>query len=359
MICFVRFPSSNYFYYRISMLKLAIVILNWNGKSLLEKFLPSVIEHCPSYAKVFVADNGSVDDSHAFLKQHYSEVDFLPLGNNYGYTGGYNRSLQLIKAEYYVLLNSDIEVAPGWIEPVIEIMDKQTTIAACQPKILSWHQPAEFEYAGAAGGFIDQYGYPFCRGRIFDSLEKDEGQYDVFTNVFWATGACMFVRGSDFFSAGKLDNDFFAHMEEIDLCWRMKRMGKEVVCLPASKVYHVGGGTLPKNNPRKTYLNFRNNLLLLAKNLPAQSFYSILLVRLVLDQTAALKFLFSGQYKDFLAVYKALFSVLHSLRKKRREGKGLPYVPVSGVYKKSIVKEYFLTGRKFFSQLDDGHFGKL
>ncbi len=341
------------------MLKLAIVILNWNGKQLLERFLPSVIKHCPGYAKIFVADNGSVDGSAGFLKEHYPGITFLDLKKNHGYTGGYNRSLQLIQAEYYVLLNSDIEVTSGWIDPIVEIMDSDPEIAACQPKILSWHQRSFFEYAGASGGFIDKYGYPFCRGRIFEHLEEDKGQYDSYLEVFWATGACMFVRGSDFFKAGELDNDFFAHMEEIDLCWRLKRMGKRVICLPLSTVYHVGGGTLPKNNPRKTYLNFRNNLLLLAKNLPARHFYFVLLKRLVMDQVAAAKFLLSGQHHDFLAVYKATFSVLRNLRKKRKEGKALPYIPVSGVYGKSIVKEYFMMGKKKFSQLNPARFRSL
>ncbi len=341
------------------MLKLAIVILNWNGKALLEKFLPSVIEHCPSYARIYIADNGSKDGSAEFLSEHYPELDFLDLKKNHGYTGGYNRSLNLIQAEYYVLLNSDIEVTPRWTDPVIDLMDSNPDIAACQPKILSWHERSMFEYAGASGGFIDKYGYPFCRGRIFENLEEDTGQYNSTEDVFWATGACMFVRGSDFNLAGKLDNDFFAHMEEIDLCWRLKRMGKRVVCQPLSEVYHVGGGTLPKNNPRKTYLNFRNNLLLLAKNLPARQFYLVLLQRLVLDQIAAAKFLLSGQHRDFWAVYRAAFSVFRNLRKKRKEGKSLPYAPVSGVYGNSIVIDYFLMGKKRFSLLEANRFRKL
>lgn len=341
------------------MLKLAIVILNWNGKPLLEKFLPSVIQHCPVYARIFIADNGSEDDSAGFVGEQYPDIAFLDLKKNHGYTGGYNKSLNLIQAEYYVLLNSDIEVTPGWIDPIIDIMDKNPDIAACQPKILSWHDRSLFEYAGASGGYIDKYGYPFCRGRIFEQLEEDKGQYNSTADVFWATGACMFVRRSDFNLAGKLDKDFFAHMEEIDLCWRLKRMGKRIVCQPSSVVYHVGGGTLPKNNPRKTYLNFRNNLLLLAKNLPARQFYVVLLKRLVLDQIAAAKFLLGGQHRDFLAVYKATFSVLRNLRKKRKEGKALPYIAVSGVYGNSIVKEYFLMGKKQFSRLDTARFMKL
>ncbi|MFW5725903.1 MAG: glycosyltransferase family 2 protein [Bacteroidota bacterium] len=341
------------------MLKLAIVILNWNGKAFLEKFLPSVVQHCPGYAKVFVADNGSSDGSMEFLEHSYPGIGIIDLKRNFGYTGGYNRSIRQIDAEYYVLLNSDIEVTEGWIDPVIELMESAPGIAACQPKIRSYHQPGYFEYAGASGGFIDRYGYPFCRGRIFESLEQDHGQYDTVTDVFWATGACMFVRAKDFVKAGMLDDEFFAHMEEIDLCWRLKRMGKRIVCVPDSIVYHVGGGTLPKNNPRKTYLNFRNNLFLLARNLPAGNFYPVLIKRLVLDQIAAAKFLLSGNAADCIAVYKALLSVLVNLRRKRRQGKQLPYKPVGEIYQSSIVKEYFLKGRKKFTQLKKDRFVKI
>ncbi len=340
-------------------LKLAVVILNWNGKKFLEKFLPTVIKNNPSYAKVFIADNGSTDQSVEFLSEFFPEVELIELGENFGYTGGYNRALRQIKAEYFILLNSDIEVSAGWIEPVVEAMDSNKEIAACQPRILSYHNPGYFEYAGAAGGFIDYLGYPFCRGRVFSHLEKDSGQYNDTIKIFWATGACMFIRASDFYKAGELDEGFFAHMEEIDLCWRLKRIGKKVMYIPESKVYHVGGGTLPKNNPRKTYLNFRNNLLLLAKNLPAVTFYPLLMKRIILDQMAAMQFLFKGQVRDSLAVYKAELSVLWHLRGTRYRGKSLPYKKVSPVYKRSIVKKFFIMGVKKFSALNPAHFSQL
>lgn len=333
------------------MIKVAIVILNWNGKTFLERFLPAVMEYSPGYAQVFVADNGSSDGSLEFVAQNFPGVNIIDLGKNHGYTGGYNLSLKQIDAQYYVLLNSDIQVTSRWVEPIVELMDAHTNIAACQPKILAYNQPDHFEYAGASGGFMDYLGYPFCRGRIFQHVEKDQGQYDDTIDVFWATGACMFVRAEDFWKAGSLDTTFFAHMEEIDLCWRLKRMGKRILCCPESRVYHVGGGTLPKNNSRKTYLNFRNNLFLLAKNLPARTFYPVVFKRLIMDQMAAAKFLFSGQIRDFLAVYKAGFSVLKSFRKKRKEGKWLPYLNVIPVYKKSIVIEHYVRGKNKFTEL--------
>ncbi len=338
------------------MIKLAIVILNWNGKEYLTRFLPSVLKNSPVYARVIVADNGSKDGSISMLENHFPEVWVIDLGKNYGYTGGYNRALEQIDAEFFVLLNSDMEVSPGWINPLMELMDGDDSVAACQPKIMSWHQRDEFEYAGASGGFIDYLGYPFCRGRIFEHLEKDTGQYEDVMEVFWATGACLFVRAKDFRDAGALDEEFFAHMEEIDLAWRFKRMGKKVYCCPKSIVYHVGGGTLPKNNPRKTYLNFRNNMFLLARNLPARTFYPVFLQRLLLDNLAATRFLLNGQYKDFVAVEKAIFSVVARLRAKRKQGKALPYRKVYPVYKKSIVRAYFLGGLKQFSSLKSKYF---
>jgi GT2 family glycosyltransferase len=339
--------------------KVAIVILNWNGKSFLEKFLPSVVACNPDYAEIFVADNGSTDGSEDFLRQYYPRITYIPLGKNHGYTGGYNLALKQIDAQYYVLLNSDIEVTPGWIDPVIALMDANDDVAACQPRIMGWHQRDHFEYAGAAGGFIDLYGYPFCRGRLFETLEKDMGQYNDPIEIFWATGACMFVRAGDFHLAGAFDEDFFAHMEEIDLCWRLKRMGRKIMVCPDSIIYHVGGGTLPKTHPRKTFLNFRNNLLLLAKNLPASLFYPLLAKRMVLDQVAALRFLTAGCYKDFKAVYSALASVTTLYRIKRRQGREMPYMPVGQVYGKSIVVEYFIRKKKKFSQLNPENFRKL
>jgi GT2 family glycosyltransferase len=251
-------------------MKTAVVILNWNGRNFLETFLPSVLEYSARCADVIVADNASTDDSVAFLQEHYPQIRIIEHPKNGGFSKGYNDALKQIDAEYYILLNSDVEVTPNWITPVIEMMDADPSIAACQPKLRSFEDRSQFEYAGAAGGFIDAYGYPFCRGRIFDVLEEDRGQYDDACEVFWATGACLFVRADLYHALGGLDEDFFAHMEEIDFCWRLKNNGHKVMYCPDSTVYHVGGGALPKSSPRKTYLNFRNNLALLVKNLPSK-----------------------------------------------------------------------------------------
>ncbi len=336
--------------------KVAVVILNWNGKVFLEEFLTYVIQYCPEYARVYIADNASTDDSLLFLTTHFPEVSIISLKENYGYTGGYNRALRQIEAEYYVLLNSDIKVTENWIGPIISLMDTHREVAACQPKILSYHATEYFEYAGAAGGFIDFLGYPFCRGRVFHHLEKDIGQYDDRIEVFWATGACMFLRAKDFWDAGGLDDDFFAHMEEIDLCWRLKRIGNKIMCCPDSKVYHVGGGTLPNNSPRKTFFNFRNNLLLLAKNLPPSLFYPVLLMRFLLDQFASVKFLLNGQGKDFIAVHRAWYYAIKSIRVKRRQGHKLGYNKVTCIYGKSIVLMFYLLKKRKFNHLRPSDF---
>lgn len=317
----------------------------------MERFLPSVISNCPDWAEIFIADNGSFDGAEQLLKLHFPAIRYIQLEKNFGYAGGYNRALDKIEASYYILLNSDIEVTPYWVEPVINYMEIHDDVAACQPKIRWFTHPEKFEYAGAAGGYIDQFGYPFCRGRIFEHIETDRGQYDDFVDVFWATGACMFVKAKDFKEAGGFDDDFFAHMEEIDLCWRLKRMGKRVVYCPESIIYHVGGGTLPKKNPRKTFLNFRNNLLLLAKNLPARQFYLVLAVRAILDTLAAMKFFAEGKRADTLAVMKAFFSVLKIWRKKRKAGKALPFINATKVYRGSIVADYYILKKKRFSEL--------
>jgi GT2 family glycosyltransferase len=339
--------------------KVAVVILNWNGEEFLKKFLPSVVEHCPDYARIHIADNGSSDNSVNYLNSNHKDISLIKLDKNYGFTGGYNKALEQIESQYYILLNSDIQVDCDWIGPVIDLMDSDSSIAACQPKIRSYHHPSYFEYAGAAGGFIDFLGYPFCRGRIFQEVEPDLQQYNAYTELFWATGACMFVRASDFHQAGGFDDDFFAHMEEIDLCWRLKRMGKKIVFCPNSQVYHVGGGTLPSNNPRKTFLNFRNSIYLMIKNLPRGKFYPILFFRVILDQIASLKFLFSGQYKDFIAVYKAWFYAVKSFRYKRKQGKKFGYKKVDTVFKKSIVLQFYLWRKKRFSELKSSDFGSL
>ena len=279
-------------------MKIAVVILNWNGRKFLEQFLPNVIEHSANVAEVIVADNASTDDSVDFLKQNFPHIRLIQNATNGGFSKGYNDSLMSLEADYFVLLNSDIEVTPNWIEPVIELLESASDIAVCQPKIRSWHEREKFEYAGAAGGFIDRFGYPFCRGRVFETMETDHGQYDDACEVFWATGAAMFVKASIYKEFGGLDEDFFAHMEEIDFCWRVKNAGYKVMYCPNSTVYHIGGGTLPKKSSRKTYLNFRNNLSLLYKNLYRKELFFILFMRFFLDMIAALRFLFERNLRE-------------------------------------------------------------
>ena len=274
--------------------QVAVVILNYNGSQMLRRFLPSVLANSPE-SEVIVADNASTDDSVAVMRNEFPSVPLLLLDKNYGFAEGYNRALQQVDAEYYLLLNSDVEVAEGWLAPLLEYMNVHEDVAACQPKLLSQKEKHLFEYAGAAGGFLDRYGYPFCRGRIFDAVESDEGQYDTITDLFWATGAALMVRSADYWSAGGLDGTFFAHMEEIDLCWRLRSRGRRVVCVPSGVAYHVGGATLSKSNPRKTFLNFRNNLLMLYKNLPANELRGVMFVRAMLDYVAATKFLLSAK----------------------------------------------------------------
>lgn len=338
------------------MTKVAVVILNWNGKKFLADFLPKVIEYSKDIAEVYVADNASTDDSVSFLKKNFPNVKIIINDENYGFAGGYNKALCNLKEEYFILLNSDIEVTPHWIEPVIEFMDKNKNVAACQPKIRSYYEPDKFEYAGAAGGFIDKYGYPFCRGRIFLSTEIDNGQYDDEKEIFWATGACMFVRADLYKTLGGLDDDFFAHMEEIDLCWRLKNKGFQIYYIPSSTVFHIGGGTLPKSNARKTFLNFRNNFMLLYKNLPASSLYWVFLMRLPLDTVAAFKFLIGGDLKEFIAVSKAHFAFYASLKSLRKKRKAINPQKVSQIYKRCIVISHYLLRKKKFSELNKNSF---
>lgn len=338
-------------------MKVAVVILNYNGKKFLEQFLPNVIANCdPNLAEIVVADNASTDESVAFMRKRFPEIRLIENGSNGGFATGYNLALRQIEAQYYVLLNSDIEVAPHWIEPVIEMMDKDPQIAACQPKILSYYHKEHFEYAGASGGFIDKYGYPFCRGRVFQNLEKDEHQYDTPMEVFWATGACMFVRADLYHQLGGLDDSFFAHMEEIDLCWRLKNAGFKVYCCPQSWVFHIGGGTLPKNSPRKTYLNFRNNLSLLVKNLPKHRVHRIILYRIFLDWVAAFKFLIEGCPKDFRMVFKAHWDFYKRLKELREKRRCSEHKLVSCIYRKNIVFESIVRGKKKFSELKESSF---
>ena len=334
------------------MQKIAIVILNWNGKRFLEQFLPSLVSQTPSWAEIVVADNASSDDTVEFMQSQYPQLRLILNGGNFGFAKGYNQALQHVEAEYYCLLNSDIEVSPHWIEPVVDYLDAHPDVAICQPKLLSFFKKTHFEYAGAAGGFVDKYGYPFCRGRLFDCIEKDEGKYDDFKEIFWARGACMFIRSKVYHELGGMDDDFFAHMEEIDLCWRAKNAGYKVMYIPHSTVYHVGGGTLPKNSPRKTYLNFRNNLILLYKNLPTYQIPWIFSLRFVLDFVAAVRFLFDSGWGDFVAVFKAYFSFYTSLRKNRKKRNHTPHRKVLQTYQKSIVVDYYIRKKKMFSELN-------
>ncbi len=332
--------------------RIAIVILNWNGKKFLEKFLPSVIEFSKDVADVIIADNASTDDSISFLKTVFPETRIIQNAENGGFAKGYNDALAQVEADYFVLLNSDIEVTHGWIEPVIQLMETDDKIAACQPKLISYSEREKFEYAGAAGGFIDKYGYPFCRGRLFQSIEKDDGQYNDVAEVFWATGACMFVRADVYRNLGGLDDRFFAHMEEIDFCWRAKNEGYKIMYCPDSTVFHVGGGTLPKKSSKKTYLNMRNNNMMLFKNLPSNRLLKVYSARLILDGIAAVKFLFDGGFGDFFAVIKAhwkFFSMIPDLRKER---KLKAHFAVSKIYNRNLVFEYFLKGKRKFTNLN-------
>ena len=332
--------------------KVAIVILNWNGKRLLEKYLPTVVKYSPEY-NVVVADNGSTDDSVEFVQTQFKTVQIIRLDKNYGFTGGYNRALQQIDAEYFVLLNDDVRVTKGWINPVIKLMERDTSIAVCQPKLLSDANPKKFEYAGAAGGYIDYLGYPFCAGRIFEHVETDTGQYDSAREIFWATGAAMFVRSKVFNELGGLDEEFFAHMEEIDFCWRAKNAGYKVMYCPDSVVYHLGGGTLNKISPRKTFLNFRNNLLLLYKNLPEKQLKQVLRKRKYLDLLAAIVFRITsskGEYQAVLQARKEFASMKDKFTSKRNPA--VTSYP-DGVYRKSLVLSSKIFHKNSFKQIEN------
>ncbi|NPA45270.1 MAG: glycosyltransferase family 2 protein [Chlorobi bacterium] len=338
----------------MSKIKTAIVILNWNGQKFLKKFLPSVIKYSEgSENEVIVADNGSTDNSVKLLKEKFPEVKLILFNKNYGFTGGYNKALKQIDAEYFVLLNSDVEVTQNWIQPIISMMDADKNIAAAMPKIISYEKQCSFEYAGAAGGYIDKFGYPFCRGRIIDTIEEDVGQYDTIKEIFWASGAAMFIRADLYKKTGGLDNDFFAHMEEIDLCWRLKNMEYKIVVNPKSVVYHVGGGTLPNNTPYKIYLNYRNNLFLLLKNLPKQKVIPIIFSRLVLDGLSGIVYLANFKFKYFLSVIKAHFSFYSSIRKmlRKRDNNINSKQNHKEIYNKSIVFSYFLNKKNTFDKL--------
>lgn len=332
------------------MKKVAVIILNWNGLELLKKFLPSVCRYTnPELADIIIADNGSEDNSIVWIQENHPEVKIMAFSKNYGYADGYNRAIKALEYEYVVLLNSDVEATPAWIEPLVEYCDKNTDVAACQPKLKAYRQKDYFEYAGAAGGFLDRYGYAFCRGRIFDTIEKDYGQYDSITDIFWATGACLFIRRTEYLNAGGLDADFFAHMEEIDLCWRVHLMGKRIVIIPQSTVYHLGGGTLNASNPRKTYLNFRNNLLMLYKNLPLKEGRSLLFTRRLMDTAAMGKFLLSGEWGNVKAVWKAHIDY----RKMQKRYNSQPKTNLLKSFPetdRNITVDYFLRRKKTFEE---------
>ncbi|WP_109830679.1 glycosyltransferase family 2 protein [Reichenbachiella versicolor] len=330
--------------------KTAVVILNYNGEEFLKTFLTNVVENSPS-ADVIVADNLSSDGSVDFLKSNHPDVQLIELDQNYGFTGGYNRVISKLDYEYTVLLNSDIEVAPNWLEPIINFMDSNPKVAACQPKILDYNQKEYFEYAGAAGGFIDTLGFPYCRGRVFDSLEKDSGQYNSPLQVFWATGAAMFVRTKLYNEVGGLDEDFFAHMEEIDLCWRLQRAGHEIYCIPDSTVYHVGGGTLNKINPRKTYFNFRNNLAMILKNESAINLVWKIPVKLTLDGIAAIKLWKDHSFGHFIAVIKAHFHFYAKASIHWRKRTSTTTTNTCQGPSKYILIDYFIKGKKKYNLL--------
>ncbi|MCZ2223034.1 MAG: glycosyltransferase family 2 protein [Chitinophagales bacterium] len=330
----------------------AIVILNYNGLNFLQQFLPSVIASTYANKKIIVADNASTDNSIQWLKENYPNIHLLLSTENRGYAGGYNWALKNIEADYYALLNSDIEVQPNWIEPIITLMEVDKTIAACQPKILSWKNKTAFEYAGACGGYIDCLGYPFSRGRLFDVCETDEGQYNTVQKIFWATGAALFIRSKIFHQLNGFDEYFFAHMEEIDLCWRMQLAGYSIAVEPSSIVYHVGGGTLPKGY-RKTYLNFRNNLIMLCKNLTTAEKVFTFPLRCVLDFITAGKALISVDFDMFKAIIDAHIALIKwkfFVKKKNTvQPKSLKHL--QGVYNGSVVWEYFIKKKKKFSAI--------
>ena len=338
------------------MEKVAIVILNWNGAKMLEQYLPGVLQYSRDEATVYVADNASTDNSMQLLRERFPEVKTIVLDKNWGFAEGYNKALAQIEAEYYLLLNSDIEVTHHWLTPMIEYMDAHEEVAACQPKLLSVFNKDSFEYAGASGGYLDRFGYPFCRGRIFDTVEHDNGQYNNVANVLWATGAALLVRARIYNKVGGLDARFFAHNEEIDMCWRMRIMGYKVVCVPDSQVYHVGGGTLPKGNPMKTYLNFRNNLTMLYKCLPDSELKYVMRWRWFLDYLAAWQTLILNRnVGDFKAIYRARRDFKRwkkdfaADRKAIQESRVEKQIPEQRMF--ALLWQYYVKGRKLFSSL--------
>jgi len=338
------------------MQKAAVVILNWNGQTLLERFLPALFMHTPAdLAEIIIADNGSTDGSESFLVSRYPQIRRILFDRNYGFAEGYNRALSRLDHEYVVLLNSDVEVSPHWLETALDYLDAHPEVAALQPKLLDYKDKTAFEYAGAAGGFMDIFGYPFCRGRIFTTVEKDQGQYDKPVEVFWATGACLVIRLNEYREAGRLDKNFFAHQEEIDLCWRLRARGKKVVCLPQSIVFHVGGATLKMEHPRKTFLNFRNNLLMVYKNLPEKQYRKAMIFRFFFDYLAALHFLLKGYPANAWSVVKARRDFnrqkknYRTIRKENLE-KTVDELP-SGMLFHSVLWKYYVSKQKKYKQI--------
>jgi GT2 family glycosyltransferase len=334
-------------------LKISVVILNWNGAEYLRKFLPALIRHTQfPNVEIVIADNGSTDNSFEVLSAEFPSLRVIELGKNFGFAGGYNRALAQLDSEYFLLLNSDVEVTENWLAPMLDYMQKHPNVVACQPKIRSFYNKEYFEYAGASGGFIDKFGYPFCRGRILGTTEKDTGQYDNITPIFWATGACFLVRADAFWEMGGFDADFFAHMEEIDLCWRLRNKGYEIVCIPQSVVYHVGGGTLNTESPYKTYLNFRNNLLMLYKNLPANKLRKTMFVRFFLDYLASFHLMLGGKLANAFKVFKARRDYKKMRCNYLEIRKNAASSEISEVYPKSIIFQYYLRGKKRYSCLN-------
>lgn len=335
------------------MKRTAVVILNWNGRQHLEQFLPSVVAHTPQQVRIIVADNGSTDDSVAFLAQHYPAIEIIRLERNYGFAEGYNRALEQVDAEFFILLNSDVEVTAGWVEPLVATLTNNRSIAAVAPKLRSYGNRDHFEYAGAAGGYIDVLGYPFCRGRILSTLEQDKGQYDTAQEVFWASGAAFCCRADVFRMLGGFDADFFAHMEEIDLCWRMQLQGYKIMVEPHSTVYHLGGGTMPNESPRKLYLNYRNNLSMLFKCAPTWQRILVAMARPVADMLSALIYLLRGDKalaKATVEAYRDFFALHGELNKKRKAVRSACKAESDRIYRGSIVMRYAV-GKRFFDNL--------
>lgn len=331
----------------------AVVILNWNGQALLEQFLPSVVKSRYGNLQLIVGDNASTDGSVAYVREHYPNIQLIINDHNYGFAEGYRKILEQVNADYYVLLNSDVEVPENWIQPVIDLMETDPLIAVAQPKIKWQKDKTQFEYAGAAGGYLDLHAFPFCKGRIFDTTEADKNQYNEGGEIFWASGAALFIKSTAWKEIGGLDPDFFAHMEEIDLCWRLKNIGYKIVYCPNAEVYHVGGGTLDASNPYKLYLNFRNNLIIMQKNLPLADAYPRIFIRMFLDFIAWIRFMLQGNTEFAFAINKAHYHFLSSIQKNgaKRGKKQIPFLKHTGQYPSSIVYAYFIKKLRYFSQL--------